>query len=90
MEIEPSTDITLCVPINYNSPAAVSRYRMGMLSSVKVEPAPLALGSMSEPSILPRSQYGTVTRFGGNLYDVQNSLNVWSSGLWISTATGST
>ncbi|KAL7470717.1 hypothetical protein ACHAXS_010970 [Conticribra weissflogii] len=42
------------------------------------------------PNILPRSQYGTVTRFGGELYEEHNSLNVWSSGLWISTATGST
>ena len=36
------------------------------------------------------SQYGTVTRFGGQTYDISNSLNVWSSGMWVSTATGST
>ena len=35
------------------------------------------------------SNYGTVTRMGGKLYDIQNSLNVWSSGMWVSTATGS-
>ncbi len=70
------------------SPAAVSRFRMGWLKSVK-EPQQLALGSLTDPSYLPKSQYGTVTRFGGNLFDVENSLNVWSSGLWISTATGS-
>lgn len=29
-------------------------------------------------------------RFGGKSYDVVDSLNVWSSGMWISTATGST
>jgi NAD+ kinase len=34
--------------------------------------------------------YGTVTRFGGKAYDVHNSLNVWSSGMWCCTATGST
>ena len=38
----------------------------------------------------PTSQYGTVTRFGGQTYDVKNSLNVWSSGMWVSTSTGST
>lgn len=36
------------------------------------------------------SQYGTVTRFGNLAFDVKNSLNVWSSGMWVSTATGST
>ncbi|KAL7546434.1 hypothetical protein ACHAWF_009772 [Thalassiosira exigua] len=70
------------------SPAAVSRFRMGWLVPVP-EPEAAGLGSMREPSLLPRSQYGTVTRFGGRLYDIQNSLNVWSSGMWVSTATGS-
>lgn len=69
------------------SPAAVSRFRMGWLNPV---PDPQAgLGSMSDPTSLPRSQYGTVTRFGGRMYNIQNSLNVWSSGMWVSTATGS-
>jgi NAD+ kinase len=71
------------------SPAAVSRFRMGWLQQVK-EPQIQKLGSMSDPSsYLPKSQYGTVTRFGGKLYDVDNSLNVWSSGLWVCTGTGS-
>lgn len=70
------------------SPAAVSRFRMGWLKSVKEGPT-LSLGSMADPQLLPKSSYGTVTRFGGNLFDVENSLNVWSSGLWVSTATGS-
>lgn len=69
------------------SPAAVSRFRMGWLKEVK-EPTP-SLGSMTDPGYLPKSQYGTVTRFGGKLYDEDNSLNVWSSGLWVSTGTGS-
>lgn len=69
------------------SPAAVSRFRMGWLNPV---PDPqIGLGSMSDPTLLPRSQYGTVTRFGGKMYTIQNSLNVWSSGMWVSTATGS-
>lgn len=34
--------------------------------------------------------YGTVTRFGGVPFDVTKSLNVWSSGMWICTSTGST
>ena len=57
------------------SPAAVSRFRMGFLRLV--------------PEGAPSETYGTVTRFGGKAYDVQNSLNVWSSGLWVCTATGS-
>ena len=69
------------------SPSAVSRFRLGWLKPVP-EPE-VGLGSMSDPTILPRSQYGTVTRFGGRLYDIQNSLNIWSSGMWVSTATGS-
>jgi NAD+ kinase len=31
-----------------------------------------------------------VLRFGGKSYDVSDSLNVWSSGMWICTSTGST
>ena len=84
------------------SPAAVSRFRMGWLKEVDLEPrSPLRDGggsgltptgklasSLSEPQLLPRSQYGTITRFGGHPYDVINSINVWSSGMWISTGTG--
>lgn len=67
------------------SPAAVSRFRMGWLKETGDSD-----GSLTEGSKMPRSQnYGTVTRFGGRPYDVQNSLNVWSSGMWMSTATGS-
>ena len=83
------------------SPAAVSRFRMGWLKEVDMASAPLRDGggsgltpagklasSLSEPQILPRSQYGTITRFGGKPFDVQNSLNVWSSGMWVCTSTG--
>lgn len=58
------------------SPAAVSRFRMGWLQHI--------------PEGAPSEQYGTVTRFGKKAYDVINSVNVWSSGMWISTGTGST
>ena len=85
------------------SPAAVSRFRMGWLKEVDMDnkaplrdgggsgltPAGKLASSLSEPQILPRSQYGTITRFGGHPYDVQNSLNVWSSGMWVCTGTGS-
>lgn len=88
--------------ISNPSPAAVSRFRMGWLKEVDMEPkSPLRDGggsgmtpagrlasSLSEPQILPRSQYGTITRFGGQPYDVQNSLNAWSSGMWVCTGTG--
>jgi NAD+ kinase len=59
------------------SPAAVSRFRMGWLQKVP-------------EGAVPSEAYGTLTRFGGKAYDVMNSLNVWSSGMWICTATGST
>jgi NAD+ kinase len=58
------------------SPAAVSRFRMGWMHLV--------------PEGAPSETYGTVTRFGRKAYDVTNSINVWSSGMWVSTATGST
>jgi NAD+ kinase len=58
------------------SPAAVSRFRMGWLQPVDAG--------------IPSETYGTITRFDGNEYDVTNSLNVWSSGMWVCTPTGST
>lgn len=61
------------------SPAAVSRFRMGWLHSLEEE---------SEP--MKQSSYGTITRFAGIAYDVEQSLNVWSSGMWVCTSTGST
>ena len=84
------------------SPAAVSRFRMGWLKKIDMEPrSPLRDGggsgltpagrlasSLSEPQILPRSQYGTITRFAGRPFDVQGSLNAWSSGMWVCTGTG--
>ncbi len=82
------------------SPAAVSRFRMGWMEPVDTrENAPLkdgsrgtgvSLSSFEERATQQYSHYGTVTRFGGIAYDIKNSLNVWSSGMWISTATGST
>ncbi len=82
------------------SPAAVSRFRMGWSNPVQDfggvggsggAGGGVGMGSMSDPNNSQRSNstYGTVTRVGGKLYDVQNSLNVWSSGMWVSTATGS-
>jgi NAD+ kinase len=60
------------------SPAAVSRFRMGWLNELEKE---------SKPS---SEQYGTITRFGGVGYDVEHSLNVWSSGMWLCSSTGAT
>jgi NAD+ kinase len=59
------------------SPAAVSRFRMGFLD--EVDP--------SEPPKMPLRD-GNVTRFAGVAYNVTHSLNVWSSGMWVSTSTG--
>lgn len=57
------------------SPAAVSRFRLGWLSK------------LDEETMMDHK--GTMTRFAGIPYDVSHSLNVWSSGMWISTSTGS-
>lgn len=79
------------------SPAAVSRFRMGFLEPVDLnEKLPLTDGkygrgsSFEERATIPYQKYGTVTRFGEVAYDVRDSLNVWGSGMWISTATGAT
>mmetsp|Transcript_19072 Transcript_19072/g.44423 ORF Transcript_19072/g.44423 Transcript_19072/m.44423 type:complete len:379 (+) Transcript_19072:12-1148(+) len=80
------------------SPAAVSRFRMGWLEKVAEDAVHGGRGGNHHhhPNAPPQSglpvspQYGTVTRFGFVAYDVKNSLNVWSSGMWICTATGST
>lgn len=46
---------------------------------------------LTQPNVrLFHKQYGTVTRFGGIPYDIRDSLNIWSSGMWVCTATGST
>ena len=68
------------------SPAAVSRFRLGWLSAKKEGSTP---NQNNTPPPAAKSQYGTITRFGGIAYDVLHSLNVWSSGMWVSTATGS-
>ena len=58
------------------SPAAVSRFRMGWLHLIETQEKD--------------AMYGTITRFGRKAYRVTDSINVWSSGLWVSTSTGST
>lgn len=74
------------------SPAAVSRFRMGWLHPLDegveedMNPNPHSIDNPSKNY----SQYGTLTRFGGIPYEVTNSLNVWSSGMWVCTPIGST
>lgn len=65
--------------ISNPSPAAVSRFRLGWLHEIDESLR------QSTPS-----DYGTSTRFAGIAYDVERSLNVWSSGMWVCTSTGST
>jgi len=78
------------------SPASVSRFRMGWLENVDTSKMPdpagtsRPLSSFWERATVQYSQYGTITRFGGKAYDMRNSLNVWSSGIWVSTHTGAT
>jgi len=80
------------------SPAAVSRFRMGWLkhdeqatanNTAKNNPGGNNGDGGSSATTFKKNSYGTVTRFDGNPYDVCRSLNVWSSGMWVSTATGS-
>eukprot|EP00557_Chaetoceros_sp_GSL56_P003902 CAMPEP_0176500490 /NCGR_PEP_ID=MMETSP0200_2-20121128/13583_1 /TAXON_ID=947934 /ORGANISM="Chaetoceros sp., Strain GSL56" /LENGTH=387 /DNA_ID=CAMNT_0017899169 /DNA_START=290 /DNA_END=1453 /DNA_ORIENTATION=- len=59
-------------------------------SSAAAGKGQLGGSSFEERETMPYKKYGTVTRFGGIPYDIRDSLNVWSSGLWISTATGAT
>lgn len=63
------------------SPAAVSRYRMGWLNAVNEQ---------NNEHEHPSKLYGTITRFDNTAFNVTDSINVWSSGMWVSTATGST
>jgi NAD+ kinase len=57
------------------SPAAVSRFRLGWLSQLQEGTT--------------QCQVSTMTRFAGIPYDVSHSLNIWSSGMWVCTSTGS-
>lgn len=70
-------DLLIANPI----PAAVSRFRMGWLHTAQLD-------ETGKPKT--QEQYGTITRFSGVAYDVEKSLNVWSSGMWVCTSTGST
>ena len=78
--------------VAHPSPASVSRFRMGWAELVEMEElAPSASRSHPPVNRAPvQKQYGTVTRFGGKPYDIQNSFHAWSSGMWVSTATGAT
>jgi NAD+ kinase len=75
------------------SPAAVSRFRMGWLQPSKPVvsvTSDSSGGNVVATQPIPCDTYGTVTRFGGKAYDVSRSINVWSSGMWVCTATGAT
>jgi len=69
------------------SPAAVSRFRMGWLQPLEQLDDD---NKQQKPKSSQSQLYGTVTRFGGLPYDVNDSINAWSSGMWVSTATGAT
>jgi len=72
------------------SPAAVSRFRMGWLQEREQNSSPYNNDSVKSSTQSLSSTYGTISRFGGIPYDVTNSINVWSSGMWVSTAIGAT
>ena len=83
-------DMMIAHPI----PASVSRFRMGWLGPpMAAAKGPLGCGAGGgggvggvpfggPPAIV------TSTRFGSSVYDVSNSFNVWSSGMWVCTPTG--
>jgi len=71
--------------ISNPSPAAVSRFRMGWLHT-----ADEGTQSTSSQGGGGGGSYRTTTRFAGIAYDVERSLNIWSSGMWVSTSTGAT
>jgi len=71
------------------SPASVSRFRMGWIKKIEIpESSPLRDGEADSSCDILQT-YGTTTRFGGEVYNVYRSINVWSSGMWVSTSTGS-
>jgi len=81
--------------ISHPVPASVSRFRMGWLTPLR----PDGTSSLSDPISSPknllryvpdtfRPRQGT-TRYNNQIYEIKRSFNAWSSGLWISTATGS-
>ncbi|GMI40767.1 hypothetical protein TrCOL_g10120 [Triparma columacea] len=91
--------------ISHPVPASVSRFRMGWLtplrengmSSFSEMAAPIrdgggdGLGKRifedANPNLFkPREN---TTRYNNQIYEIKRSFNAWSSGLWISTATGS-
>lgn len=77
--------------ISNPSPAAVGRFRMGFLVPLDMNINNAATGSrMDEKDTFHYQRYGTVTRFGGISYDTRDSLNIWSSGMWVCSGTGST
>jgi len=77
------------------SPAAVSRFRMGWMTPVgtgieeDMKSDPYEIDVPPDGHVYNQSN-GTVTRFGGIPYEINSSLNVWSSGMWVSTSVGST
>jgi NAD+ kinase len=73
------------------SPAAVSRFRMGFLVPLDMNMTNSLNGSsLEERETFQYLRYGTVTRFLGQSYDTRDSLNIWSSGMWVCSGTGST
>ena len=82
------------------SPAAVSRFRMGWMNMCPAGNPSKQYGTVTRYVVTSCSIRMTIfqlshlfareLRFGGKSYDVRDSLNVWSSGMWLSTPTGST
>mmetsp|Transcript_17460 Transcript_17460/g.39420 ORF Transcript_17460/g.39420 Transcript_17460/m.39420 type:complete len:299 (-) Transcript_17460:532-1428(-) len=91
--------------ISHPSPASVSRFGMGFLvpnvEGNGVEPSMDENYESNQEEEHNLSEVLTSrkddptpqayrTRFGGTSYEIKQNVNVWSSGLWVSTATGST
>jgi len=90
--------------IAHPSPASVSRFRMGFLvplqdtsemeksSIMKDHDEKIAPEEAAELTASARGDGSSkrVARFGGTEYGIMRSVNAWSSGIWVCTATGST
>jgi len=80
---------------NHNSSLRMSNSKNNSPDKARLFPSSFSengLRSSPIPKLTSESSqpYGTITRFGGQAFDVIQSINVWSSGMWISTPTGST
>ncbi|GMI58379.1 hypothetical protein ScalyP_jg2601 [Parmales sp. scaly parma] len=77
-------DILIANPI----PAAVSRFRMGSATNNNYNSNNNNINNINNNN--NNNDSDDIARFNGSVYKIESSFNVWSSGMWVCTATGST